>query len=50
MAKKSNASKKKKHIITSISPADKQLDLIGHQIFQGKSSKLKQTITFFKEK
>lgn len=33
MAKKSNASKKKKHIVTSISPADKQLDLIGHQIF-----------------
>jgi tetratricopeptide (TPR) repeat protein len=39
MAKKSNASKKKKHIITSISPADKQLDLIGHQIFQGNYTK-----------
>ncbi len=35
MAKKPNASKKKKRIITSASPVDKQLDLIGHQIFQG---------------
>ncbi len=35
MAKKSNASKKKKRIITGASPVDKQLDLIGHQIFQG---------------
>src|SRR5260370_7914376 len=35
MAKKPNASKKKKRIITSASLVDKQLDLIGHQIFQG---------------
>jgi tetratricopeptide (TPR) repeat protein len=34
MAKKPNASKKKKRIITSVSPADKQLDLIGYQIVQ----------------
>src|SRR5258708_23524616 len=35
MTKKTNTSNKKRHIITSASPADKQLDLIGHQIFQG---------------
>src|SRR5260370_16985112 len=34
MAKKPHASKKKKRIITSISPVDKQFDLIGHQIVQ----------------
>src|SRR5258708_3552172 len=35
MTKKTNASKKKKRSITSVSPVDKQLDLIEHQIFQG---------------
>ncbi len=35
MAKKPNAAKKKKRIITSASLVDKQFDLIGHQIFQG---------------
>ena len=34
MAKKPHASKRKKRIITSVSPVDKLLDLIGHQIFQ----------------
>jgi hypothetical protein len=34
MAKKANASNKKKRIITNVSPVDKQLDLIGHQIVQ----------------
>jgi len=32
---KKHASKKKKRIITNVSPVDKQLDLIGHQIVQG---------------
>src|SRR5450759_1148234 len=35
MAKKPKPLKKKKRVITYTSPADKYLDLIGHQIFQG---------------
>ena len=35
MTKKSKPLKKKKRVITHTSPADKYLDLIGHQIFQG---------------
>src|SRR5450759_1966790 len=35
MAKKSKPLKKKKHVTTHTSPADKYFDLIGHQIFQG---------------
>src|SRR5260370_3832241 len=35
MSRKSKQSKHKKKFTTSLSPVDKYLDLIGHQIFQG---------------
>ncbi len=35
MSRKSKQSKHKKKFTASLSPVDKYLDLIGHQIFQG---------------